>query len=276
MSPLPPFSAASPPLGALRPRQRRLASLRTITALMLREMATSYGRSPGGYLWAVLQPVAGVALLTVLFSLFLRNPPIGVSFPLFYATGMVPFLMYLSISSKIGLSIIYSRPLLAYPSVTFMDAILARFVLNFLTEVMVAYIIFAGILMLFDTRAILHLPSVALALGLTGAVSLGVGTLNCYLFTRFPIWQQVWSILMRPMILISCVLMVFDSLPRFAREILWYNPLVHLVGLVRRGFYASYDAPYASPAYVLTVSGLCFMLGLILLRRNQYGLLNSL
>jgi capsular polysaccharide transport system permease protein len=272
MSPLPPSPAA--PLLALRPHRRRFASLRTITALVMREMATSYGRSPGGYLWAVLQPVAGVALLTVLFSLALRNPPLGVSFPLFYATGMVPFLMYLGISAKIGAAIQYSRPLLAYPSVTFMDAILARFLLNMLTEVMVAYIIFVGILLLFDTRAILDLPSIALALGLSGVLALGVGTLNCYLFTRFPIWQQVWAILMRPMFLISCVLMIFDSLPRFAREILWYNPIVHLVGLMRRGFYASYDAPYASPVYVLTVSGLCFVMGLILLRHNQYKLLN--
>ncbi|MEL6475009.1 MAG: sugar ABC transporter permease, partial [Pseudomonadota bacterium] len=35
-------------------QRRRFASLRSIIALMLREMATSYGRSPGGYLWAVL------------------------------------------------------------------------------------------------------------------------------------------------------------------------------------------------------------------------------
>jgi hypothetical protein len=55
-------------------RPRFLASFRTITALILREMATTYGRSPGGYLWAVLEPVAGVALLSLVFSLALRNP----------------------------------------------------------------------------------------------------------------------------------------------------------------------------------------------------------
>jgi capsular polysaccharide transport system permease protein len=275
-SPMPPAAPlpGDPLPEDLRPLRRPFASTRTIVALMLREMATTNGRSPGGYLWAVLQPVGGIALLTVLFSLALRNPPLGVSFALFYASGIVPFLMYLGISNRIALSVVFSRPLLAYPSVTFIDAILARFLLNFLTEVMVAYLVFAGILMFFDTRAILDLPSIALSLGLSGILALGVGTLNCYLFTRFPAWQQVWAILMRPMFLVSCVLMVFDSLPRFAREILWYNPLVHLVGLMRRGFYASYDAPYASPVYVLVISGICLLMGLILLRRNQYQLLN--
>ena len=31
-------------------KPRRFATLRTVLALMLREMATTYGRSPGGYL----------------------------------------------------------------------------------------------------------------------------------------------------------------------------------------------------------------------------------
>ena len=48
---------------------------RTVLALMLREMATTYGRSAGGYLWAILDPVLGIALLSVLFSLALRHPP---------------------------------------------------------------------------------------------------------------------------------------------------------------------------------------------------------
>ena len=39
----------------LRPviQHTRFATLRTITALILREMATTYGRSPGGYVWAI-------------------------------------------------------------------------------------------------------------------------------------------------------------------------------------------------------------------------------
>ena len=43
-------------------RGRSFASLRCVIALMLREMATTYGRSPGGYLWVMLEPIAGIAL----------------------------------------------------------------------------------------------------------------------------------------------------------------------------------------------------------------------
>jgi capsular polysaccharide transport system permease protein len=270
-------SSAALPQGkgtALRANSmRRFASFRTITALILREMATTYGRSPGGYLWAVLEPVAGIALLSFLFSFALVHPALGTNFPLFYASGLVPLLMFVTISSKVGQSLSFSRQLMAYPSVTFMDAILARFILNTLTQLMVAYVIFAGIFLIFDTKVIIKLPYIAAAFGLTAILSLGIGTLNCYLFTRYPIWQQAWSILTRPLFIISCVFMIYDGLPRLGQEILWYNPVVHLIGLARHGFYSTYHASYVSVGYVVVVSGICMMFGLLLLRRDQYTLL---
>ena len=66
-----------------RLHRRRFASLRAIGALILREMSTSNGRSPGGYLWAVLEPAGGIALLSLVFAAAFRNPPIGISFPMF-------------------------------------------------------------------------------------------------------------------------------------------------------------------------------------------------
>lgn len=254
--------------------KRRFASLRTITALMLREMATTNGRTPGGYLWAVLEPVAGIALLSAIFSVAFRNPALGTNFPLFFATGMIPFVLFSTVSAKLAQAINFSKPLLAYPSVTFLDAILARFILNTLTEIMVAYIVFTGILLIFETRVIIDIPTIAMSLVLAAALSLGVGTLNCFLFTRFPIWQQAWSILMRPMFIISGVFLLYDHLPRLVQEWLWYNPLIHVVGLARRGFYITYDAPYVSVGYVLGFSAVCFVLGLVLLRRYQHALLN--
>ena len=248
-------------------RQRRMASFRAIVALILREMASSYGRTPGGYAWAILEPVAGIAVLTAVFSVVFRDPPLGISFPLFYATGMLPFMTFTSVNAKVAQSLSYSRPLLAYPSVTFVDAILARFVLNYLTELMVVYLVFTGIMLFFDTRVILDFPSLALAFGVLGALALGLGTVNCFLTTAFPIWQQVWSILMRPMFILSGVLFIYDDIPEPLRDWIWYNPLIHIIGLTRRGIYASYDASYASPLYVLGVAGVGGLTGLLLLRR---------
>ena len=59
------------------------ATPRIIVALILREIGTSYGRSPGGYIWALAEPVLGIALLTAIFSIGFRIPPLGNNFSIF-------------------------------------------------------------------------------------------------------------------------------------------------------------------------------------------------
>ena len=74
--------------------------------------------------------------------------------------------------------------------------------------------------------------------------------------------------------LVSGVLFLYDDLPRWGREILWYNPLVHIVGLVRRGFYPMYEAAYVSVPYVVGVSMVMLAIGLLLLRRYYQDIIS--
>ncbi len=255
-------------------RRHRFGSLRAISALILREMATSYGRSPGGYLWAVLEPAAGIALLSLVFSVAFRSPALGVSFPMFYATGMLPFVMFNDVQNKVALSLLFSKQLLSYPTVTFADALLARFILNTMTQLMVGYIILAGCMILFETRVTPDLAIIVQAYALTALLAVGIGTLNCFLFTRFPVMQRSWSILMRPMFILSCIFFTFESVPQQYQIYLWWNPLVHVIGLMRHGFYGTYDATYVSVEYVAGLSLTAMVLGLIFLRRYQRDILH--
>lgn len=246
---------------------------RTVVALMLREMATSYGRSAGGYVWAVLEPVLGVALLSVLFSMALRSPGLGSNFPLFYATGYLPFAMFTDLANKTAASIRFSRPFLAYPSVTFLDALLARVVLNALTHVAVIAIVIGGIFLAYQLPGPVDMAGVFEALLLVALLGTGVGTLNCYLMNAFPVWERVWHILTRPLFLISGVIFLYDMMPVRAQDLLWYNPLIHCTGLMRRGFYATYEASYISQAYVVAIALVFLLAGLALLERNHQKLL---
>ncbi|WP_128255032.1 ABC transporter permease [Falsirhodobacter deserti] len=260
---------APPETEELRPidKQRRFGTGRAVGALILREMATTYGRSPGGYLWAILEPVAGIVMLTLVFSLMLRTPPLGVNFAIFYATAMIPFRLYATLTARIQTAINYSRPLLVYPSVTFMDALIARFALALLTGLLVSYIVFTGIRIMFDTRTTVDLANIGLGYAMLTVLALGIGTLNCVLISFVPLWDRIWGILTTPLMILSGVFYTFDTLPAAAQQYLWYNPLLHVVGQVRSGFYAEYDASYVSPLYVFGFGLVPLTLGLILLRR---------
>lgn len=247
----------------------------TVRALILREMATTYGAAPGGYLWAVLEPAAGIALLTFVFSLAFDAPPLGQSFPLFYATGFLVFMAYLNLSNKVAVAIRFSKPLLFYPPVRFIDPLFARLMLNGATEWVVAALVLGGIVIVFRQEAYFDYGALVLCFGLTVGLGFGVGTLNCALFSLLPLWERVWSILNRPMFVISTIFFLFEAVPHPYRDLLWFNPLVHLVGLARRAIYPGYDAAYVSILYVLGVSGVSLLFGLILLARWYRDIINN-
>ncbi|MCI2399801.1 ABC transporter permease [Aliiroseovarius subalbicans] len=248
---------------------------RTILALMLREMSSTYGRSVAGYFWALAEPVGGIAMMTILFSLALTAPALGDNFPLYYASGFLPFILYSELANKAGQSVRFSKPLLFYPGVTYIDAILARVTLNALTQIMVFVIVVATIIVGFQIDVILDVPAIATAFAMALALALGIGTLNCYLNWRLPSWERIWVIINRPLFLMSCVFFNFETVPQPFQDYLWFNPLIHVVGQMRRGIYATYDAEYVSLSYCFGLAGLCLLFGLLLLGRYHRDIVNG-
>lgn len=249
------------------------ATLRPVGALVLREMATRFGRSPGGYLWAIVQPLGIILILGYAFSLIARTPVLGTSYILFKATGLLPFMLARQNAGLIAWSLSASQALLQYPGVTWAHAILARFVLSTLVSLIVSVLILTGISLFEGVTLILDWADIALAMGLAALTALSWGTLNAFLFERAPAWSHVWGILNAPLMLMSGIILPYENLPGFAREVLWYNPLLHITGLMRAGFYSTYQPQYVSVSFVVACALVPLVFGLLLLRRCARELL---
>ena len=263
---------ASPVLPAARPNLR-FRALRTITALVLREMITSYGRSPGGYIWAILQPVGVIFMLTVAFSLILRSPSLGTSFILFYATGILPMRMFQEVSGAVSGAVQFNRALLGYPRVTYIDTLIARALLTLLTQLMVSSIVLAGVYIFEDVNSTIDFVPVIGAYVLVFLMGFGIGSLNCFLMGFFPVWKTIWGIVTRPLMLLSAVIYIYEDLPRNAQDLLWYNPLAHIMGMSRDGFFLTYNPHYISVPYVLAWALLPMFMGHLLLRQYYRDML---
>ena len=274
-SPPPPLPAQTPALRAAHGSDRRFGTVRSISALILREMATRYGRSPGGYLWALLEPMGMIVILSVAFAVVVRSPSLGNSFILYFATGFLPFSLFLNLSNMVGRGINFSRPLLAYPAVTWVDALMARFVLNTLTELLVMGILFTGILAFVDAQGALDLVPIVGGVALAALLGMGFGVFNAAMFGLFPVYERVWSIVTRPLFLLSGVLFLYENMPPLARDILWWNPLQHVTAMVRTGFYPTYGASFVQPAYAVGVGLVVLFLGVVLMGRYHREILND-
>lgn len=266
-------SPAQPLNPSLKPP--RFLTVRSVVALMLREMGSTYGQSPGGYFWAIAQPIGAIVILALAFSLLFRNPSLGTSFILFYSTGYLPFDLYNQMQSKISTALIYSRAMLAYPRVTWLDVIIARFLLNTITLLTVFCIAISAVLLVVDTQTIITITPIILGLTMASCLGLGVGLMNCLLGGLFPVWNILWRIVMRPMFLASGVLFVYEDMPRLLQKILWWNPVLHVTGLVRKGFYVTYHGSYISLLYGFGVALVLIAVGLLFLRAHHQRVLEK-
>ena len=248
---------------------KRSSSLRTLFALILREMSTRYGKSLGGYTWAFVEPVATIFILALGFSMIIRAPSLGESFFLFYASGYLPFFIYQQVSVHVARAIEFSRPLMAYPTVTWIDAVLSRFLLNMLTSLCVTFVTLTAVLISIDSNAIIDGWPMLRAVTMAGLLGLGVGVMNCLLIGLYPTWAVIWSILTRPLFLASGILFTLGELPKVLADVLWFNPLIHIVGEMRDGIYVSYAPDYVSIPFVVGIALGLIAVGFLLMR--AYG-----
>lgn len=255
-----------PDSGPSRAHKRSFATARVIMALMLREMTTKYGRSPGGYIWAILEPAGAIALLSFGFSLMMRTPSLGSSFIVFYASGYMVFNHYNTLEKAINNALPYAAGLLRYPVVTWLDAILARFFINTLTNILNAIVIIWGALYFSGSSMMVDFWPIVEAMTAASVLALGMGTVDAFLLGISPIYRSIYKIITRPLMILSAVLYIVDDLPSTVRDIIWYNPLVHITGLMRSGIYATYDPQYISLSYVFTIAMVALTFGLVLLR----------
>ena len=254
----------------------RGTTLRAIWALLMREVATSYGQAFGGVVWAFLQPTLAILFLTAIFSAGFRSPPVGDNFAIFYASGMMPFMFYLSLSSQLGMAVRANARLLAYPRVTLIDALLARMIFATLIQLLVTVALYTLILLIWDPKVHLQFGPIATGLAVTALFGAGVGSVHAYIFVMFPTYRQIWSIVTQPLFLLSCILFSYEQVPAPFDDWLWYNPLIHPVATSRSGFYPGYNDHHVDLLYPIGLGLGLLVLGLILLNQGRGRILSRM
>ncbi|TCN17290.1 ABC transporter permease [Sinorhizobium americanum] len=243
--------------------------IRVTAALIVREMSTRYGSKPGGYLWAVFDPVAHVAMMTLIFQAFARMPALGLSFPLFFASGYLPFTFYQRMSSFMAGTMKANKALLSYPVVSPFDAIVSRFILQLMTDALVSVLILLLIIELGGISQPMDFAGMVEAAGAAAVLGLGIGTINIVMFARYPIYEQIFGIINRPIFMISGVFFLPETMPSPFRDYLLYNPLAHIIMWFRSSIYPEYRADGLDKGYVLEFALICFVVGLALLSASM-------
>ena len=264
--PGPASPAPPPPLGSAL-----AARFRIIDAIMLREARTMFGHSRVGYAWALFEPLVHVFVLSVMMLIFAHGtlPLIGTSMPVFYMTGILPYLFFCHLSEQAFELPRNARAVLQVPAISILDIFTARILLRAATDVIVMLIsisvfVVAGESELpHDPLGICAVYAVLLVMGAASALT------NMVLSQLSSAWERSWSIVLRGLYFFSGIFYHPSMMPPEVRDLVLWVPLVHAIELFREAYFPRYTSPHLDLGYLLEFTA-CFVLLALLLVTGNY------
>ncbi len=224
--------------------------VRVINALILRETKTRYGNYKIGFLWALIEPLVGVSVFVAIFANLRNDSPSGMPLVPFMLVGFVCYALFRDPWGAMQGAISNSRNLLTFPQVTTFDVIMARGLLEILvTFFVLGFLLYMAHLTGFEVRVERPL-GVLMACGLLCVLGLGLGFLFASLEPLVPsVKQLATQVMSRPLYFASGLFFTVDTLPAAIREYLLYNPVLHMIELVRGEFFYEFETSYGSWTY---------------------------
>jgi capsular polysaccharide transport system permease protein len=188
---------------------------------------------------------------------------VGDSAPLYFATGILPFIVFNYPSRLMMQAISTNAPLLAFPVVTALDLILARAISEIITSFAVV-IVFAAILYGFDVQIWPREPTTAVA-ALCAVVFLAItmGIVNSVIQTFFKFWFVAYILLLICLYMVSGILFMTETVPEEIRWWLVWNPLLHGIDWFRSAYYEGYSNLTLDRGYLLIFGLFALAIGLV-------------
>ncbi len=228
--------------------------------LVWKDIKVKYKQTLLGAAWAVLQPLLGMLLFTLLFGRIARLPSDGMPYPIFYYSALVVWTYFSTALLMASNSVIADKQLIT--KVYFPRVLLpAGSVLAALLDLMVASMILVGMLIYYHmplTYGLLLLPVVLLLLVIFAfAVALSLAALNVsYRDVRYalPFLVQLWFFA-------SPIVYPLSIVPKDYAWIVSLNPMVGVIELTR-AIVADRPIPWDAVAVSVGATVVLLLIGL--------------
>jgi capsular polysaccharide transport system permease protein len=233
------------------------------------QLLDTYAR--GNWLFLVMEfaePVVAIVMIYLLRSTFkVGFPHFGSSLFLFYASGFLPFYLFLRISSRARSSKL--DPRWRPPGLTVLDMYITTTALNALIWIVVTVVLFFAMWLHGITEARPYSTvDCIVPLALFIAFGLGVGMINNVISRYFPLWNTIYAVLTRGLLFFSGVLYIVDLLPPWMRYWISWNPLLHGLEWFRVGIYGRYPDLLLDKAYFVEIVLITLFLGMVVDRAS--------
>jgi ABC-type polysaccharide/polyol phosphate export permease len=239
------------PVGSLLRETPWAINRRVVSALVLREMITRYGRHNIGFLWVFVEPMLFTLFITALWSWTKTIHGSSIPIVAFALTGYSSLLMWRNMPGRCAGALKSNLTLLYHRQVTIMDVYVARLLLEFMaisTSFVALGIVFSAVQWMPAPENVIQVLGGWLLLAWFGmALSLTVSGLA----EKSSIVTKIWPPLAYLMMPISGVAFIVDALPPSMQKIAVYVPQLNALEYLREGWFGSgmrahYDIGYVA------------------------------
>lgn len=241
-------------------RQKRI-----ISALVLREMTTRFGREGLGFVWVVGEPLLFCFGVILMWSLIKSEYEHGIRLAPFVMTGYMSLLLFRhQISFAMG-ALQANIGLLYHRQLRILHFYIARGVLEFLgatAALVVVYVTLMAAGQLSPPQDWLLLMGGWLLLGWMG---FGLALVFAALSLRFELMERLVPVLTYALIPFSGAFAMTAWLPEPYRSAYLWIPLPHGVEMVRAGVFGEFVPTYYDPVYALAWGSGFIVIGLLLM-----------
>jgi capsular polysaccharide transport system permease protein len=239
---------------------------RVISALLMREIVTRYGRHNVGFMWLFLEPMLFTLGVTALWAGTKAIHGSTLSIVGFAITGYSSVLVWRNCANRCATAITPNLSLMFHRNVRVVDLFASRILLELCGATMslvVLSLIFIAVGWMSPPADVLTMVTGWLLLCWFGA-ALGI-TVGC-LCEQSALVDRLWHTLTYLLFPLSGAATMVDWLPGAAQQFVLWLPMVHGVEMLRHGYYGELVRTHESPVYLMVCNAMLSLIGLALLR----------
>lgn len=249
--------------------------VRVVFGYVVREMKQHKSGARLGLFFTVLEALVAILVLALLFSVIGRRAAFGDSLILFMMTGFAPFLTFTKTSSKASSAVLQGTnrgrsPMLSIQTYAITQTIIVVFGLSTAVTIICMTLYGLGV----AAAVPIDLSMIILSFLVAAALGYGVGLLNSIIGFFFKPWHSIYQLMTRGLLFLSGIFYVADFMPVQIREIIEWNPLIHVISLFRYGFYSTYPDVIFDQYYLFCWVIISVFLGIFferLMRRSIFA-----
>lgn len=236
-----------------------------IGQLIRRDLTTRYKRSVLGIIWTMLHPLGLMIVMTLIFqNVFHRQE----FYSVYVLTGLLTFGFFNQTSSTIIRNLTWGAELfqrIYIPRASFAIAAVGTAVINLVLS-LVPLLLVKLVIQSPLTWQVMLFPITVVYLA---CFSLGVGLIVSSIALYFHDVAEFYQVLLTAWMYSTPIIYPYDALPSWVQNLIVWNPMMHIVELMRASFYYADKTPSVNEfLLVAAISSITLLIGWFLFARQ--------